>query len=68
MSDQQGIWTMKRAHLQELRAAAERHRRLKTIRGLCSAMLEVLGKVVRMIGVGVVRGRRQMPVEQGSAY
>jgi len=68
MSDQQGIWVMKRAHLQELLEAAARHRRLKTIRGRCSAMLEVLGKLVRMIGIGVVRRRDQMRVEQGSAY
>jgi hypothetical protein len=70
MFDQQGIWAMNQAHHQELLEVAAKHRLLKTIRGRRPVMLEALRKVVPMIGIGigVVRRRRQMQVEQGFAH
>jgi hypothetical protein len=70
MFDQQGIWAMNQAHHQELLEVAAKHRLLKTIRQRRPVMLEALRKVVPMIGIGigVVRRRRQMQVEQGFAH
>ena len=70
MYDQQGIWAKNQAHHQDLLEIAARRRLLKTIRERRPVMLEALRKVVPMIsiGIGVVRRRRQMQVEQSSAH